>query len=112
MELSIVQLLPTQKQFSSSIIFSIRLPALFDTKHKMGEFVNSEPDLGTIKPSFTSSSEPENPRSKSLIQALSLESHIEGGLLPPNRYKSYYHSFTVFIRSSLPRNSGSFGSCS
>src|SRR6478735_1945605 len=79
MELSIFQLLPTQKQFSSSIIFSIRLPALFDTKHKMGEFVNSEPDLGTIKPSFTSSSEPENPRSRSLIEALSLELHIEGG---------------------------------
>ncbi|KAF5978204.1 DUF985 domain-containing protein [Fusarium coicis] len=45
----------------------------------MGELVNSEPDLGTIKPSFTSSSEPENSQSKSLIEALSLEPHIEGG---------------------------------
>ncbi|KAF5672980.1 DUF985 domain-containing protein [Fusarium denticulatum] len=45
----------------------------------MGELVNSEPDLGTIKPSFTSSSEPESSQSKSLIEALSLEPHIEGG---------------------------------
>ncbi|KAH6968593.1 hypothetical protein HG530_013430 [Fusarium avenaceum] len=45
----------------------------------MGELIESEPDLAAIKPSFTSSSEPENPRSKSLIEALSLELHIEGG---------------------------------
>ncbi|KAF4454310.1 hypothetical protein F53441_3126 [Fusarium austroafricanum] len=45
----------------------------------MGEFVNGEPDLSAIKPSFTSSTRPENPRSKSLIEALSLEPHIEGG---------------------------------
>ncbi|KAF9767442.1 hypothetical protein IL306_000010 [Fusarium sp. DS 682] len=45
----------------------------------MGEFVKGVPDLATIKPSFTSSSEPENHRSKSLIQVLSLEPHIEGG---------------------------------
>ncbi|KAI1009660.1 hypothetical protein LB504_003391 [Fusarium proliferatum] len=45
----------------------------------MGELVDGEPDLGTIKPLFTSSSEPENSHSKSLIQALSLEPHIEGG---------------------------------
>ncbi|KAM0340099.1 hypothetical protein ACHAPU_010672 [Fusarium lateritium] len=45
----------------------------------MGDFVDDEPDLGVIKPSFTPSSEPESPRSKSLIEALSLELHIEGG---------------------------------
>ncbi|KAF5019150.1 hypothetical protein F66182_8855 [Fusarium sp. NRRL 66182] len=45
----------------------------------MGEYIDDEPDLGAIKPSFTSSSEPESLQSKSLINALSLEPHIEGG---------------------------------
>ncbi|KAF5245725.1 hypothetical protein FAUST_1709 [Fusarium austroamericanum] len=45
----------------------------------MGDFINSKLDLSTIKPSFSTSSEPESPRSKSLIEALSLELHIEGG---------------------------------
>lgn len=45
----------------------------------MGDFVDSKLDLSTIKPSFRPSSEPENPQSKSLIEALSLELHIEGG---------------------------------
>ncbi|KAF4967506.1 hypothetical protein FSARC_4970 [Fusarium sarcochroum] len=45
----------------------------------MGEHVDGELNLGSIKPSFTASSHPENPRSKSLIDALSLDPHIEGG---------------------------------
>ncbi|KAM0552160.1 hypothetical protein ACHAO7_004641 [Fusarium culmorum] len=45
----------------------------------MGDFIDSKLDLSTIKPSFSTSSEPESPRSKSLIEALSLELHIEGG---------------------------------
>ncbi|KAJ4133576.1 hypothetical protein NW768_005163 [Fusarium equiseti] len=45
----------------------------------MGDFVDSKLDLSIMKPSFTPSSEPENPRSRSLIKALSLELHIEGG---------------------------------
>ncbi|KAF4345487.1 DUF985 domain protein [Fusarium beomiforme] len=62
----------------------------------MGELVNGEPDLGSIKPSFISSFEPENHRSKSLIQALSLEPHIEGG------YFRQTDTHPITIPSSYP----------
>ncbi|RSL76359.1 hypothetical protein CEP51_010021 [Fusarium floridanum] len=45
----------------------------------MGEYISDEPDLGALKPSFTSSSESETPGTNALIRALSLIPHMEGG---------------------------------
>lgn len=45
----------------------------------MGEYTPDEPDLGVIKPCFTPKDGHESPRVQAILNALSLEPHIEGG---------------------------------
>lgn len=45
----------------------------------MGEYIHKELDLSTIKPIHSPSDKPECPRTMTLIRALSLSEHMEGG---------------------------------
>ncbi|KAM0418850.1 hypothetical protein ACHAPT_012215 [Fusarium lateritium] len=71
----------------------------------MGEYIPHEPDLGALKPSFTSSPEPETPRTNTLIRALSLIPHMEGGYFQqtdedPTTIPSTYPSEALSVQTT------------